>query len=228
MGPDEPETWKHELKARAARLLVPKMFATMGGIAAFFYAYFWVMRHPLSAVTVMPLTWIDERISFAPQSFPLYVSLWVYVSLGSTLAEDARELASWLGASFAMAAIGLGIFLVLPTQIPEFAIDWSRHPSLLFLKTTDVAGNACPSLHAAFAVFTAAVLHRQLTAVGAPQALKLCSALWSLGIVYSAVATRQHVALDVIAGSLLAAAGAIVYRPALLHDAQSRRAGAIE
>jgi hypothetical protein len=214
MTPDEPVTWKHELKTRAGSLLVLKMFATMGGVAAFFYAYFWVMRHPLSSVTVMPVTWIDELVSFSPQSFPLYVSLWVYVSLGSTLAKDARELASWLGASFAIAAIGLGIFLALPTRIPESAIDWSRYPSLLFLKTTDVAGNACPSLHAAFAVFTAVVLHRQLTAIGAPRALKLCSALWCLGIVYSAVATRQHVALDVIAGSVLAGTGAIVYRPA--------------
>ncbi len=79
MTPEEPVTWKHELKTRAGSLLMLKMFATMGGIAAFFYAYFWVMRHPLSAVTVMPVTWLDELVSFSPRSFPLYVSLWVYV-----------------------------------------------------------------------------------------------------------------------------------------------------
>src|SRR5713226_8511083 len=89
----------------------------------------------------------------------LYASLWVYVSLGSTLTKDGRELAAWAALSFAMVVIGLGIFMVLPTKVPDFAIDWSRYPSLEFLKRADVSGNACPSLHAAFSVFTAVVLH---------------------------------------------------------------------
>jgi membrane-associated phospholipid phosphatase len=41
--------------------------------------------------------------------------------------------------------------------------------------------------------------------------LLACNALWCLGIVYSAMATRQHVALDVIAGSVLAGVASIVY-----------------
>jgi len=69
-------------------------------------------------------------------------------------------------------------------------------------------------LHAAFAMFTAVVLHGQLTAVRAPRALLACNVLWCLGILYSTIATRQHVALDVIAGSLLAGAASIAYRPA--------------
>jgi membrane-associated phospholipid phosphatase len=112
-----------------------------------------------------------------------------------------------------MVVIGLGIFMVVPTKIPNSAIDWSRYPSLEFLKTVDVAGNACPSLHAAFAAFTAVVLHKHLRSMRAPPALFVCNVLWCLGIVYSAVATRQHVALDVIAGSLLAGVAALAYRP---------------
>jgi len=210
----EPETWKHELRRRAAHLWVLKTLVTTGGIAIFFYAYFWVMRHPFSTVTVMPVTWIDDLVSFLPQSFLLYVSLWVYVSLGSVFAKDARELAAWCAASFAMIVVGLAIFLVLPTKIPDPAIDWSLYPSLQFLKTIDASGNACPSLHAAFAMFAAVVLHRQLTAVRAPRALLACNVLWCLGILYSTIATRQHVALDVIAGSLLAGAASIAFRPA--------------
>ncbi|HMH19265.1 MAG TPA: phosphatase PAP2 family protein [Burkholderiales bacterium] len=208
-----PKTWKDELKRRTGHLWVLKMLVTMGGIAGFFYAYFWVMRHPLSAVTVMPVTWIDQLISFSPQAFSVYVSLWVYVSLGPALARDIRELAAWAGVSLAMAVAGLGTFMVLPTKIPNPAIDWSRYPSLEFLRTVDVSGNACPSLHVAFAAFTAVVLHRHLTAMRAPRALLSCNGLWCLGIVYSTMATRQHVALDVVAGLLLAGAAAIAYRP---------------
>ena len=192
-------------------LWVLKMFSTMGGIAAFFYAYFWVMRHPLSSVTVMPVTWIDDLIPFSPGSFFLYATLWVYVALGTALARDLRELAAFGAASLAMIVVGLGIFMLAPTKIPDFGIDWNRYPWLAFLKKVDVSGNACPSLHAAFAVFTAFVVHTQLTAVRAGRMLRVCNFLWCLGILYSTMATRQHVALDVVAGTVLAGLASILY-----------------
>jgi len=207
----EPNTWKDELAKRLSTLWLFKMFSTMIGIAGFFYAYFWVMRHPLSAMTAMPVTWIDELVVFWPQSFLLYMSLWVYVGLGTALAKDLRELTAFGAASLAMIVLGLGIFMIAPTKVSGFPIDWPRYPSLAFFKRVDVAGNACPSLHAAFAVFTAVVIHRQLTAIRAARALRVCNVLWCLGILYSTMATRQHVALDVFAGSALAGAASILY-----------------
>jgi len=103
-----------------------------------------------------------------------------------------------------MAAIGLVVFWFFPTTVPAFAVDWSQYPALQFLKATDVGGNAFPSLHVAFAVFTAVLLARQLRSVGAPSWTQWVNLLWALGIVYSTLATRQHVLLDVIGGTLLA------------------------
>jgi hypothetical protein len=37
------------------------MLSTAGGIAVFFYAYFWAMRHPLAEITVMPVTWVARE-----------------------------------------------------------------------------------------------------------------------------------------------------------------------
>ncbi|MDH4325176.1 MAG: phosphatase PAP2 family protein [Betaproteobacteria bacterium] len=187
------------------------MLSTAGGIAVFFYAYFWAMRHPLAAVTVMPVTWFDELIGFQPLSFPLYVFLWAYISLGTALAKDLRELASFGVASLGMSAVGLAIFMLLPTRAPDFAIDWSLYPSMQFLKAVDVSGNAFPSLHAAFCVFTAVVLHAQLTAIGAARWLRAGNLLLSAGILYSTMATRQHVALDVVAGAMLGGAASLAY-----------------
>ena len=206
-----PKTWTHALGKRVRTLWVLKMLVTTLGIAVFFYAYFWVMRHPLSAVTIMPVTWIDELVDFRPYSFFLYGSLWVYVALGSALLKDGQELAAWGATSVAMTVVGLGTFMALPTQVPDFPIDWSQYPSLGFLKTVDVSGNACPSLHAAFAVFSAVVIHGQLKAIRAPRAWIACNAVWCLGIVHSTVATRQHVALDIVAGAVLAGAASIAY-----------------
>ncbi|MGH8708151.1 MAG: phosphatase PAP2 family protein [Burkholderiales bacterium] len=198
------------------------MLTTAGGIALFFYAYFWAMRHPLAAVTVMPVTWIDELIGFQPLAFPLYVFLWVYISLGTALAKDLRELALFGAASLAMSLVALAIYVLLPTRVPDFAIDWSLYPSMQFLKRVDVAGNAFPSLHATFCVFTAVVLRTQLTAVGAARWLRAGNVLLCIGILYSTMATRQHVALDVIAGAVLGGVASLAYLDALpaMNDAE--------
>lgn len=192
-------------------LWVLKMLSTAGGIAVFFYAYFWAMRHPLGAVTVMPVTWLDELVGFQPLSFPLYVFLWFYISLGTALARDLRELAAFGMASLAMSVVGLAIFMLVPTRVPDFAIDWSLYPSMQFLKRVDVAGNAFPSLHAAFCVFTAVVLDAQLAALGAGRWPRAGNLLLCGGILYSTIATRQHVALDAAAGAVLGGAAALAY-----------------
>jgi membrane-associated phospholipid phosphatase len=200
---------------------VLKMLSTAGAVALFFYAYFWAMRHPLGAVTVVPEIWIDRLIGFQPRSFALYAFLWVYISFGTALAANLRELVSFGLASLAMSVVGLVIYVLVPTRAPNPAIDWSLYPSLSFLKSVDVAGNAFPSLHAAFCVFTALALHDQLKTLGGGTWLRAGNGLLCAGILYSTMATRQHVALDVIAGAALGAAVAFPYLKAM---ARLRRA----
>ena len=64
------------------------------GMMSFFAAYFWVLHHPLFPVTTMPLTAVDRLIRFRPETLPLYLSLWFYVSLVPALLIDRRELVS--------------------------------------------------------------------------------------------------------------------------------------
>jgi membrane-associated phospholipid phosphatase len=95
--------------------------------------------------------------------------------------------------------------------VPDADVDWSRHPSVAFLKSVDAAGNACPSMHVAFAVLSALWMQRLLSRMGAPRALQAVNGLWCLTILYSTLAIKQHVALDLYAGALLGAAIALPY-----------------
>jgi hypothetical protein len=203
--------WRRELGARLRALFWLKAVGTAGGMALFLWAYFWVLRHPLGEVRVMPVTWLDRAIGVQPWSFPLYASLWVYISLGTAIARNLRELIGFGLASLGMGLAGLVAFLLVPTQVPVPDVDWTLYPWLSFLKSVDAPGNACPSLHVAFCVFSWAVLRGHLRAMGAPRLLGAASALWCLGIVYSAVATAQHVALDAFAGAALGGAAALAY-----------------
>ena len=177
-----------------------KMLGTTLGMTAFFVVYFRLLRHPVYPITVMPFTAVDRLIGFQPAALPVYLSLWFYVSLAPALLIVRRELAIYALGAVALSAMGLGIFYGWPTAVPPSEVDWSRHPAFAFLQSADAAGNACPSLHVAFAVFTAVWFGHGLTQMKAGRMIGALNWLWCVAILYSTVATRQHVALDVLAG----------------------------
>ena len=87
-----------------------------------------------------------------------YVSLWIYVLVPTTFLRGKREIRVYTSAVCAMAAAGLAVFWRWPTAIPVASLSSAGSASAQFLKTVDAAGNACPSLHVAFAVFTAVAM----------------------------------------------------------------------
>jgi len=216
--------WRQTILKRVTSDVPLKAGSTMLGIALFFAAYFWVLHHPLGTVTTMPVLAPDRWLDFEVVAMPLYLSLWAYVSLGPALLPDRRSLLGYGVACGAIAGIGLILFLLLPTKVPplmpEDAAEAATHAGMALLRGVDLAGNACPSLHVAFALFAAIGLARELRSIGAPPWLRALNATWCAGIVYSTLATRQHVVLDVLAGAFLAVL------VALPHAAWSRRGAA--
>ena len=198
-----PAGWLRQTGSRILVFWPVKMIGTTLGMTAFFVVYFWLLRHPFFPVTLMPLTAVDRLVGFFPAALPLYLSLWVYVSLVPALLVSRRELVSYGLAWVALSVAGLGIFLFWPTAVPRPEVDWSQHPSFAFLQSVDAAGNACPSLHVAFAVFSAVWFERLLRQIDAGLCARAINWLWCLSILYSTVAIRQHVALDVLAGITL-------------------------
>lgn len=203
--------WPHQAWVRGLKWWPAKMIGTTLGMMLFFAGYFVVLQHPLFPVTTMPLTAVDRLVGFHPGALPLYLSLWIYVSLVPALLITRRELVSYAVTVAGMSAIGLGIFLLWPTTVDWPDADWLQHPAFAFLQSVDASGNACPSLHVAFAVFTAVWLCRLLQQMHAGRGAGAFNWLWCLGILYSTVAIRQHVALDVLAGAGLGAVAAVAH-----------------
>ena len=206
--------WQREIVRRVTSDSLLKGGSTVIGIALFFAAYFWVLRNPLGDVTTMPVLALDRWLDFEFAAMPLYLSLWVYLSLGPALLPDRRALLRYGVACLFVATVGLTLFLFWPTKVPPLsaalAAEVANHAGMTMLRGVDMSGNACPSLHVAFAVFAAAGLARELHAIGAPTWVRALSTLWCAGIVYSTLATRQHVVLDVLGGTLLGAFAAVL------------------
>jgi membrane-associated phospholipid phosphatase len=198
--------WLRQAWLRGCTWWPAKLIGLTLVMIGFFAAYFWVLKHPLYPVATMPLTAVDRLIAFRPETLPLYLSLWFYVSLPPALLVARREIVSYAVATVMMSVIGLGIFILWPTTVRWPDADWSQNSAFAFLKSVDASGNACPSLHVAFAVFTAIWLGRLLRQMSAGGGVRSFNWLWCLGILYSTVAIRQHVVLDVLAGAALGAA----------------------
>jgi hypothetical protein len=185
-----------------------KALGTTAFMTLFFVAYLYLLRHPVFPVTVMPTIFLDGLVPFLPGALPVYLSLWIYVSLPPALLGTREELFAfgWQAAGLCLA--GLACFLLWPTAVPTSALDWNGFPGSGILQGVDAAGNACPSLHVATAVFSGAWLHRLLGETRSPRGLQLVNFAWCCAIAYSTLAIKQHVAIDMLAGTALGLAAA--------------------
>jgi len=197
------QPWHRELLARFVYLWPLKAVGTALFIVVFFRAYFFVLSHPGRPVTVMPEIALDHWVGFTPLAFPVYVSLWVYVALAPALLGSFGALLRYGIWVALLCAVCLSLFWAFPTQVPEVNLDWANYPGMDLLKSVDSSGNACPSLHVASAVFSALWLRRLLKTMRAPDGWARASDLVCLAITWSTLATRQHVALDAIAGAAM-------------------------
>ena len=195
--------WYRQAAAVIRRHLYLKSIGTTLFISLFFGVYFYLLNGPVYPTTVMPVTLLDRLIGFQPLALPMYISLWVYVSLPPALLATRRELYGYGLAMAGTCLAGLIVFYFWPTAVPAANIDWAQYPDVEFLKSMDASGNAFPSLHVATAVFSGIWLHHLLRRFGAPLWILIFNWVWCIGIVYSALATRQHVAVDVLAGLVL-------------------------
>lgn len=208
--------WLGEIGRRIVRLFLLKLVGISAFMWAFFVAYFYLLRHPAYPVLEMPLTALDRLIPFEPVAMAPYLSLWFYVGIAPGLLWSFRALLVHGLWAAGLCIAGLACFYFWPTAVPAAALGVTNHPALALLQGVDAAGNACPSLHVATAMFSAICLESLLRRLGVPTMLRVANAAWFIAIAYSTLAVKQHVLVDVLAGALLGAvfaAAALRWRP---------------
>ena len=180
-----------------------KAIGTMMFMAVFFSFYLYILKNPYFSITQIPFTIVDKKIDFQPYFLYFYLSLWVYVSLLPALMKTKKELLYYAVYIGSVCAVGIGFYILFPTSIPQNTINWSHYPEFSMLKTIDTAGNAFPSLHVATAFFSYFWFHQELKQMQAPSVFLLLNGIWCFGIIYSTMAIKQHVFLDVVGGLIL-------------------------
>lgn len=169
-------------------------------ICLFFVAYIYLLKHPQYPVTTMPLTEADRLIGVQPIFLPVYLSLWLFLAIPLILMRERKEIHAYGFWMLVVCGIGLAVFYWRPTAVPPNPTDWSRYWGMAFLRGADAAGNACPSLHVATTVLAAVWLARDPPHLLMGKHARSFSLLWAAAIIYSALATKQHVLWDAVGG----------------------------
>ncbi len=199
-----------QLGSRFRRLWLLKAVGTTVFMTVFFNGYFYLLKNPAYLPIDTPITAIDRHLPYQPWAWGLYVSLWLYTSLPVAIQPDLRALLYYGLSIFLLCATGLAVFYFFPTIIPESFLATYRGPQIQLLQGVDAAGNAMPSLHVASAVFSMLWLRHQLISIKTLLLANHFNYVWCAGIVYSTMATKQHVLTDVLSGAAFGLAFALL------------------
>ena len=161
----------------------------------------------LQRVSLRPVMWLEpgplEGWVIASNSAPvvyLYLSFYLLTLIPGLLPAD-EQFRRFLIALTITGFVSLVVFLLVPSGVLR-PLEFRTEASAVYLRLIDVdlPRNAFPSLHASVttlsAIVSGIVLKNWMS--------RLLFWAWAAGILWSTMATRQHVLFDVVSGALLA------------------------
>jgi membrane-associated phospholipid phosphatase len=170
-----------------------------------FLPYFFLQRHHFFPATTISSGWFDRLIPFSDQAVWPYFSIYLLLPVGPLFMDRRYQLLHYAAGVALLSLIADLIFLCWPTACPRPHVAGVNTVYGLLI-AVDSSFNAFPSLHAAFAVYSALCAGLVLRELGSHRVWRLGIWFWAFLILYATLATRQHVVVDVIAGSVIGAA----------------------
>jgi membrane-associated phospholipid phosphatase len=177
----------------------------------FWTAYLLAQRFPLGVVRPAPSLALDAWIPFLPSTVYLYESLWLLQAVAPWLMRERRELAIYCRTLLVILIPAILVFVLWPTSSPRPESTESANALYRTLIRIDLDLNAFPSLHAAFALYSA--LGCRFVFRGLRCRIWVMSVIWvwTMGILAATLLTKQHTVPDMVAGAILGWVGHCVY-----------------
>ncbi|MFC7337022.1 phosphatase PAP2 family protein [Haloferula chungangensis] len=155
---------------------------------------------------------IREILWVKPSAFDLAIpvnfhSLWFYLTFYGLLGWiglviDDRSFKRYIRSIWWTALISHIVFFLVPNGVTREAIQADSAPLVYqWLVAADQPRNAFPSLHASLSVLAGLAANASSSL---HPTLKIAAWIWIVGILWSTIALRQHYAVDLISGSILA------------------------
>jgi membrane-associated phospholipid phosphatase len=167
----------------------------------FWTFYLFLSRHAFFPVHELPMTWLDNWVGFHPREWVwIYESAFLLSGMIPWLLTTREEVRRYMVGFALLAVVSFLIFALFPVASPR-PINLRDYVAPLFFTRLDGTLNAFPSLHGGFLTYALAVTQRIFNR----RPLFVMAALWIWAglILYATLATKQHYALDLLAGGAL-------------------------
>ena len=142
---------------------------------------------------------VDRAVPFLPWTIAVYLSQFAFLFLALWLQTDSRALTRTFAAIAIATILSCAIFVVWPTTIPRPPVRSAAFDALWLF---DVPANCFPSLHVALATIAACFWPRR----------RWIAVIWAAAIALSTLTTKQHYAVDVLAGAVVAGVAIVAVR----------------
>jgi membrane-associated phospholipid phosphatase len=156
----------------------------------------------------LPMSPIDRAVPLMPWTFWIYASVYCIYTVSCILQRDLEAFGKFLYGYLFAYTVSCLFFVAFPTVFPREAypvgggysgdsIVWSE-AALGWFRTYDNPTNCFPSMHVGSAVLVTAPFYKKRPVVFAV----FC--VWAFAISVTTVTTKQHYAVDVLAGAVFA------------------------
>jgi len=159
--------------------------------------YLIVQQFAVFSVWWVPEAPWDAAITVNPVAVYPYFSFYLLL-LWAGLGSEEKEFVVFARSVAVIALVSHFCFFLLPSGVSREGVNIENPPWLYsWLCSWDAPRNAIPSLHASLSTLSVLTLSRVRWRL-------VATALWGVVVFWSAVALRQHVSWDLIAGATLA------------------------
>ena len=175
-------------------------------------------RFHLGDPTSLDKSVVDGWIPFLAWTIWVYVSYYLFLILAVWLPKDDKRRSDAAYGLVLAAIIGVVIFTLWPTSVMRQAPSFDGATGFLWrlLFSVDTTVNALPSLHVANTCLAAIALWSRRGP------WRIIVPVWATMIILSTLTTKQHYAIDVPGGLLLAAICCFFVRFGVKYDSPPR------
>ena len=187
---------------RIGTLWQTKLWLTLAGSIVFWTIYLFLSRHALLPIHTLPLTPLDRWAGFQPQPWAwVYESNFLITGIIPWLITTRETLRRYVIGLALLAGVNFAIFVLFPVAAPR-PPELETSSFLLLFARIDGPLNAFPSLHAGTLIYTLALGWRLFGARLNPIIIG-AMLVWAGLILFATLATKQHYAVDLLAGGAL-------------------------
>jgi len=160
--------------------------------------YLLLQQFSLYSVFWLEESSIDKHVPVNLNAVYIYFSYYFLLIIAGYATSD-KIFVRFLKAVSMVALVSHLCFFFFPTGLSRDSIDIQNAPALYeWLVKWEKPRNCLPSLHASLSILCSLALFQRNKLLG------ILAAFWTLAILWSALALRQHITIDLAAGVLLA------------------------